>query len=600
MITSATNALFIPTNSGTAGVVGSYYAIASNLSGSANTTTASVSFVTAPLPPDWAHAVKSPFGAVDATTFTRDYYLGCAADSAGDIYAAVQYNGNMDVLTNGIVENVLTAPGGYAAALVKHAVNGNPLWAVGLTNNQTGYSYGIAVAAGPGNGAYLASDFSGTNWLGTNKFVDVGGNSILLSRFDASGSNVWSKFIGGTNAVYTSYNMLVSDVSGNVTLAGNISGTVSFGGTNLSAPSGGGFIVQYDANGAVRWAQTIPVYTYNLAYGSGLLYLSLQSAITFGITNASIGSLSNVTDRAWAVACLNASNGQPLWLRGVGNQFGANTTGLLNDMPRISASGTNVFIIANAYGSSAVFGGISVPLPGGRGQYFARYDTNGNPQAATSFGSPTTEIWASTANATGVYVCGDFDNYSQFGSEVIAAPVYAQNDLGPLYFTQPFIAKFDGNGNPLWARNGVSSDLANFRGIATTSDGVWAGGFLKITNSIPAQFGTNSVYSDLQIIIGSPFSYNVWNQAGMIAKITETTAATPVILLSPQTVGANFQFHFLSQSGFNHNILYRTNLVVGNWLTNSTVAGDGTLKTSSVPLAVFSPAKQGFIRVSTQ
>jgi hypothetical protein len=259
-----------------------------------------------------------------------------------------------------------------------------------------------------------------------------------------------------------------------------------------------------------------------------------------------------------------------------------------------------VFLIANAYGSSAVFGGISVPLPGGRGQYFARYDTNGNPQGATSFGSPTTEIWASTANATGVYVCGDFDNYSQFGSEVIAAPVYAQNDLGPLYFTQPFIAKFDGNGNPLWARNGVSSDLANFRGIATTSDGVWAGGFLKITNSIPAQFGTNFVYSDLQIIIGSPFSYNVWNQAGMIAKITETTAATPVILLSPQTVGTNFQFHFLSQSGFNHNILYRTNLVVGNWLTNSTVAGDGTLKTSSIPLSVFSPAKQGFIRVSTQ
>jgi len=258
-----------------------------------------------------------------------------------------------------------------------------------------------------------------------------------------------------------------------------MSGTVSFGGTNLSAPSGSGFIVQYDANGAVRWAQTIPVYTYNLAYGSGLLYLSLQSAITSGITNASIGSLSNVTDRAWAVACLNASNGQPLWLRGVGHQYGANTTGLLNDMPRISASGSNVFLIANAYGSSAVFGGISVPLPGGRGQYFARYDTNGNPQGATSFGSPTTEIWASTANATGVYVCGDFDNYSQFGSEVIAAPVYAQNDLGPLYFTQPFIAKFDGNGNPLWARNGVSSDLANFRGIATTSDGVWAGGFSK-------------------------------------------------------------------------------------------------------------------------
>jgi len=50
---------------------------------------------------------------------------------------------------------------------------------------------------------------------------------------------------------------------------------------------GGGFIVQYDANGALRWAQTIPVYTYGLAYGNGLLYVSLQSAVISSVTNAS-------------------------------------------------------------------------------------------------------------------------------------------------------------------------------------------------------------------------------------------------------------------------------------------------------------------------
>ena len=355
----------------------------------------------------------------------------------------------------------------------------------------------------------------------------------MLSRFDANGSNVWSKLIGGTNSVSTGYNQLVSDVSGNVTLAGNMSGTVSFGGTNLSAPAGGGFIVQYDTNGVVHWAQTIPDYTYHLASGGGRLYVSLQSDNGSGVTNVSIGSLSNVTDRAWAVACLNATNGQALWLRGVGNQYGANYSGRINDMPLISVSGSNVFLTANAFGSSAEFGGLSVPLPGGRRQYFARYDTDGNPQAAISFGSPTTDIWAASANATGVYVCGDFDSYSQFGSDVIAAPVYAQNDLGPLYFTQPFIAKFDSNGNPLWARNGVSSDLANFRGIALASDGVWAAGFLKISNSIPAQFGTNQVSSDLQIINRYPFAVMVWNQAGMIVKIAETTAPAPVTLAQP-------------------------------------------------------------------
>jgi hypothetical protein len=386
-----------------------------------------------------------------------------------------------------------------------------------------------------------------------------------------------------------------------------MSGTINLGGTNLSSPSGGGFIVQYDSNGAVRWAQTIPVYTYGLAYGSGLLYVSLQSTVSSGVTNVSIGSLSNVTDRAWAVACLNATNGQPLWLRGVGHQYGANSAGLTIDMPLISVSGSNVFLTANTFGSSVVFGSLSVPLPGGRGQYFARYDTNGTPWAAKVFGSPTTMLWASAANASGVYVSGDFDSYSQFGNLVIAAPVFTTNDLDfsyngfdYIYFTQPLVAKFDLNGNPLWARNGVSSALANFRGIATTSDGVWASGFLKISDlSSPAQFGTNFVSSDLYVP-GVGITTIIFTQAGMIAKIGESTAAAPVTLLNPQDNGVNFQFHFLSQSGFNHNILYRTNLVVGNWQTNSTVAGDGTLKTSSIPLSVFSPAKQGFVRVSTQ
>jgi hypothetical protein len=591
-----------------AGVAGNYYGVASNLGGSANTTTASVSFVSAPLPPDWSHALKSPFAAVDPSIFTKDYYAGCAVDSAGDIYVAVQYFGNMEVLTNGNVENILTAVGNNGgAALVKHAANGNPIWAVGLTNNQTAsYSYGQCVAPAPGNGAYLAAGLIGTNWLGTNKLVDAGGGSILVSRFDANGSNVWSHLIGGTNGIFTFYNCLVSDASGNVTVAGTASGTLNFGGTNLTAlPSDqAGFLAQYDASGALRWAQVFPEWVANLAYSGGRLYAGVWSGyIAAGpnVTN-SIGGLSVVTDRQWAIACLNATNGQALWLSGVAAPYGSHL-GVIDDIPLLSVSGSDVFLTGTAYGSGALFGGLSVSWPGARGQYFARYDTNGNPQVAATFGSPTTTTWASAANASGVYVSGDFDSYSQFGNDLIAAPVYAQNDLGPLYFTQPFVAKFDRNGNPLWARNGVSSDLANFRGIAATSDGVWASGFLKITNTIPAQFGSNYVYSDSYVVTVGVFALIYWTQGGLLAKIAEpttTTTAAPVTLINPQDDGANFQFQFLSQAGFNHSILYRTDLVLGNWQTNSTVAGDGTLKTISIPLSVFNSSKQGFIRVSTQ
>jgi hypothetical protein len=79
-----------------------------------------------------------------------------------------------------------------------------------------------------------------------------------------------------------------------------------------------------------------------------------------------------------------------------------------------------------------------------------------------------------------------------------------------------------------------------------------------------------------------------------------STAPLPMTLVKPMAVGTNLQFQFLSQSGFSHYILYRTNLAVGGWKTNSTISGDGTLKTISVPFSLFSPSRQGFIRVWTQ
>jgi uncharacterized repeat protein (TIGR03803 family) len=87
---------------------------------------------------------------------------------------------------------------------------------------------------------------------------------------------------------------------------------------------------------------------------------------------------------------------------------------------------------------------------------------------------------------------------------------------------------------------------------------------------------------------------------GAVFSFTLSAAALPVTLLNPFNNGASFQFQFLTQSGFNHNILYRTNLTVGIWLTNSTVTGNGAVTNISLPYSLFNPSRQGFIRVSTQ
>ena len=80
-----------------------------------------------------------------------------------------------------------------------------------------------------------------------------------------------------------------------------------------------------------------------------------------------------------------------------------------------------------------------------------------------------------------------------------------------------------------------------------------------------------------------------------------SSAPGPVLLLNPSNSGTNFQFQFTSQSGLTHAVQYRTNLIAGtDWQTYTNVTGDGTLKIISLPLSVFGPAGQGFMRILTQ
>jgi len=81
--------------------------------------------------------------------------------------------------------------------------------------------------------------------------------------------------------------------------------------------------------------------------------------------------------------------------------------------------------------------------------------------------------------------------------------------------------------------------------------------------------------------------------------INALTVPLTVNLSMPQTDGINFQFQFLSQLGFTHDVQYATNLISGSWQSYTNVTGDGTLKTISIPLSLFGPSEQGFVRVLT-
>ena len=580
-IPEATNALYIPANSGTAGVAGNYFAIAANIYGSATTTVATVTFQNATLPPDWSSAFTSPFTS-NAGVSNATINLASLLDSAGNIYTVGSASGTNVFGTN----TLISLNGQESSTFLKQTATGTPIWGRSMTNNGNGTSYPRGIATAPGDGFFVVGLFFGTNWLGTNTLIDTAGGSTYLARFDANGSNIWLRTITGTNFNFPNHHTLVSDPLGNVTLSVLISGNTSFGSTNVNAIGQQGTLAQYDLNGNLNWVQIPSAWPNYLTYAGGRIYGSMGG----GLTNF-IGGVTNISDRRQALFSINATNGQGIWVQGIAAQKDEGpSSGFGSDPALVSVSGTNIFVTGTSYGSDAVFGAFTVNIAGSNGQYFARFDTNGTAQLATSFGSRFTWPWASVADASGnVYVGADFDTYSILGSNIVAAPFFETVQfVGTVESRIPgqsFVAKFDRNGNALWARHAQSpSSYLNLRDIILAPDGVWACGFFKPIGN----FGTNTIYGGLP----------PYHRSGYLAKITDGVAASlPVTLLNPQTPGGSFQFEFLSQSGKTNIVQSRTNLTLGTWVNRTNILGDGNIKTVTLPVG---SNPEEFFRVLTQ
>jgi len=596
-IPGATNALYIPTNSGTAAVAGSYYAIASNLVGTATTATAVVNFVTAPLPPDWSIAYTTQLQ--NDNNVTTNYNIACLLDLTGtNVYTVGSFAGTNHFGSDALVNS----SGAFGSSFLKQTIAGTAVWGRGLTNNGNGSSYAQCVVAAPGGGIYAAGVLTGTNWLGTNRLADVGGGSTYLVRLDADGNVLWIQNFVGTNGNFTEYHGLTSDPAGNVTLSALISGTTRIGSSNVTAIGQVGVLAQFDATGSLRWLQMPSSWPSYLVYSGGAIYGGMGGSAT-----NYIGGITNVSDRNQALFSLNATNGNGNWIKGIaaaadqGNPFG-----FIDQSPLLAVSGTNLFVAGNAWGSNAVFGPYSVHFTSAKGNYLAAYDTNGNPQFATGFGSPYTWPWSMQADDSGnIYIGSDFDNYAIFGSDVLAAPFYetvqslGSQAPGARIPGQTCVAKFDHHGNPLWARMAQSeSGFVNSRDLFLSADGVWSCGFFNQQTD----FGSIAINGQVTCV-GSPLCTLQYHPSGYLAKIPNpSTHPAPLTLINPSRNGAALQFQFTSQSGFSHLVKYTTNVAtpLSSWLTYTNLSGDGTLKTVIIPWSVFSPSKQGFVRIQTQ
>jgi hypothetical protein len=182
-----------------------------------------------------------------------------AVDAAGNAYLTGYTAGNLGGTSAGTADVFLT----------KYDSSGTPLWSRQF--GSSGWDDGLGVALDPAGNIYLSGVTTG-NLSGTN----AGGYDAFMAKCDSSGTVLWSRQIGtGTN----DYSMGVAvDAAGNAFMSGYTAD--SLGGPQ--AGSNDAFLTKYDTSGSLLWSRQIG--TSADEYGNGVAVDPAGNAYITGAT----------------------------------------------------------------------------------------------------------------------------------------------------------------------------------------------------------------------------------------------------------------------------------------------------------------------------
>ncbi len=281
------------------------------------------------------------------------------------------------------------------------------------------------------------------------------------------------------------------DPSGNIFTTGEYAGTLAAGIYTLSnyASICAPYIIKSDANGNVLWAKT-SLYTAssNNAYGMSVCSDANGNAICAGFysdANIIFGTYTLTNNGSGNTFLIKYDpSGNILWAK--------NPTGTDYDCPySVSCdANNNVYVCGTFSNSILVFGTTTLTSIGIQKMYLAKYDPNGNVLWATCnsvgevFGDIIFGVTASTDPGGNSFVTGSFTTPTMILGTYTLTNGGSQNI---------FLAKYDSNGNVLWAKSAVGPSFDQANSVHT--DGI---GNIYVTgryNSSSLVFGTTTITS---------------------------------------------------------------------------------------------------------
>jgi hypothetical protein len=402
--------------------------------------------------PDWLWAT-------DAGGTDLDMAYSVAVDDSGNPYVAGYFESS--TITFG--SYTLTNAGGRDIFLVKYDSNGNVLWATsaGGTDNEKAKSVAVDASGNP----YVAGFFeSPTITFGPYTLTNVVNyyEDMFLAKYDANGNVLWAASAGGID-IDAAYSVAV-DTSGNPYVAGFFrSTTITFGSYTLTNTGGGdGFLAKYDADGNVLWATSaggtdIDGANSVLADASGNPYVAgcfLSPSITFG--SYTLTNVMNYYEDMF-LAKYDA-NGNVLWAASAGGTYRDFANSVMVD-----ASG-NPYVAGFFRSPTITFDSYTLTNAGGGDVFLVKYNANGDVLWATSAGGTDLDMASSVAvdASRNPYVAG------LFGSPTITFGSYTLTNAG---VGDMFLAKYDTDGDVLWAKSAGGTDLDMSYSVAVDDSG---------------------------------------------------------------------------------------------------------------------------------
>jgi hypothetical protein len=361
------------------------------------------------------------------------------------------------LLLVGITFFVVERIGAQAPPFEWAAQMGGPLASDGASDVAVDYQGNVYATGSFFNTANFGGVFL-TNFL----IGGYGPHGVFVAKYDSRGAFTWAR--GGGVGNYSVGSSADTDASGNIIVVGQFYGQLSFGSSTLSSvatyPHYDAFLVKFSSTGNALWTRAI---TGSLIKEARSVAVAADGSVSVAGSfagNASFGNTNLTSLGSYDVYLANYSaGGTLLWVRQVGstNSYGDNASQVASDR------------VGNRYllGYLSGFARIGQTLFTNEGTFVAKYDPSGMMFWARQLPDSTNHLGVRplSVDSSGNYLVG--------GS--------TKNDL------LGFVTKLDTNGNAIWMRscgNDVTDAVMDEAGNVFVGGNFYDGNTFGFTNLV--------------------------------------------------------------------------------------------------------------------